>query len=78
MTARTPNTVLELMELNPQLTVYQYLQPGTKRRLYAVFDRSTEADLDGAGTARMVVLLCQQGQMTSAGRGWVTEHGRKR
>jgi len=77
MTARSPATVLELMELNPQLTVYQYVQPGTQQRLYAVFDRQTEADLEGTSTARMILLLCHQGQMTTAGRAWVTEHGRK-
>lgn len=77
MIARGPQTVLELMELNPGLTVYQYTQARTPQILYAVFTAQTVADLEADPDIRQRICLCDGGQMTSVGRAFVIEHGRR-
>lgn len=77
MIARTPRTVLELMELNPDVTVYQYTQHRTHQIFYALFTVQTVADLDAMDDTRRRICLCDHGQMTSVGRAFITEHGRR-
>lgn len=77
MIARAPQTVLELMELNPDLTVYQYTQHRTQQVFYALFAAQTVADLDAMDDTRRRICLCEHGQMTSVGRAFVTEYGRR-
>jgi hypothetical protein len=77
VTVHFPATVLELLDLNPHLKVYQYVRTGTGHQLYAVFEAGGFDDMDVAQDVTSAVLLCENGRMTPAGRAWVVAHGRK-
>jgi DNA primase len=73
----SPGIVLELLDHNPALRVYQYTKPGTRQLYYAVFELDPEADPQLAQLLTTATLLCDNGRMTPAGRAWIVEHGRK-
>lgn len=77
MTVHSPGMVLALLDHNPTLRVYQYRLPGSRQVCYAVFELDREPDVQLAELLTTATLLCENGQMTPAGRAWVVEHGRK-
>lgn len=77
MVVYSPATVLELLDHNPLLQVYQYTLAGTQQVCYAIFELEAEYAYQLVQQLPTAVLLCQQGQLTDAGIAWVVEHGRK-
>lgn len=77
MTVTSPGMVLELLDHNPTLRVYQYTEPGSQQLCYAVFELDPESDAQLAQLLTTATLLCDNGRMTPEGRAWVVQHGRK-
>lgn len=77
MIVLSPGIVLELLDHNPTLKVYQYTLAGTRKVCYAVFELDAASAFHVVQQLANAVLLCEQGQMTAAGRAWVVEHGRR-
>jgi hypothetical protein len=70
MTVETVETVLELLEEDPMLRVYQYHHATTGQALYAVFLHGHADDMAWAPQVDDPVLLFDAGQSTDAGRDW--------
>lgn len=74
MTVDKPTVMLEILDEDPTLRVYQYRHRQTGDLLYALFPPWQADDMAWAPDVTEAVLLWETGDWTEAGTDWLAQH----